>query len=381
MKRIYLSSPHMGEKEEVYIKEAFDTNWIAPLGPHVNAFEEELATYIDKPYAVTLSSGTAAIHLALKAVGVTKGDIVFCSTLTFAASCNPICYEGAIPVFIDSEPGSFNMSPHALQKALEDYTPKAVIVVNLYGQSADMDEIVAICNLHNVPIIEDAAESLGATYKGRKSGTMGTIGIYSFNGNKIITTSGGGALVCDEEETMKKVKFWATQAKEPERYYHHKEIGYNYRMSNICAGIGRGQLEVLEERIAKKKEIYQLYQSSFKDIEEIEMAPIYTKGESNYWLSVMTLQKGIGVKPLDVILALEAHNIESRNVWKPMHLQPVYADCAFYNHYEEGISVAEEWFNQGVCLPSDTKMTCEEQLRVIQIIRGLLGAVEQDLCI
>lgn len=370
----------MGEKEQVYVKEAFDTNWIAPAGPHINAFEQRLAAYITKPYAVALSSGTAAIHLALKAVGVTKGDIVFCSTLTFAASCNPICYEGATPVFIDSEPDSFNMSARALQRAFEDYTPKAVVVVNLYGHSANLDEIAAICNLYDVPIIEDAAESLGATYKGRMSGTIGKVGIYSFNGNKIITTSGGGALVCDDEAVMEKVKFWSTQAKEPVRYYQHEELGYNYRMSNVCAGIGLGQLQVLEQRIAKKKAIYTLYKEAFGDVPKIEMAPIDPQGEPNYWLSVMSIKEGSTVTPLDIILALEEQNIESRHVWKPMHLQPVYKNHAFYNHYEEGISVAEDWFNRGVCLPSDTKMTEEEQVRVIHIVRSLFEAVEQQAC-
>ncbi len=376
-KRIYLASPHMGGLEEVFVKEAFDTNWIAPLGANVDGFEKELSEYVGSKTGAALSSGTAAIHMALKAVGVEKGDKVFCSSLTFAASCNPIIYEGGIPVFIDSEPESHNMSPVALEKAFKDYEekgemPKAVIVVNLYGQSADMDKIMEICKKYNVLIIEDAAESLGATYKGKNSGTFGEYGIYSFNGNKIITTSGGGMLVSNNEEGIAKVRFWSTQARDKARHYEHTELGYNYRMSNIVAGIGRGQLRVLEDRIAKKKEIFETYKEAFKNIEDIEMMPVCEYGEPNYWLTTITLNENSKVKPLDIILALEKENIESRPIWKPMHIQPYYKEYDFYSHNdEEEISVSEDIFNRGVCLPSDTKMTKEEQERVIKIIKAL----------
>ena len=376
-KRIYLASPHMGGLEEVFVKEAFDTNWIAPLGANVDGFEKELSEYVGSKTGAALASGTAAIHMALKAVGVKKGDKVFCSSLTFAASCNPIIYEGGIPVFIDSEPESHNMSPVALEKAFKAYEekeemPKAVIVVNLYGQSADMDKIVEICKKYNIPIIEDAAESLGATYKGKHSGTFGEYGVYSFNGNKIITTSGGGMLVSNNKEGIAKVRFWSTQARDKARHYEHTELGYNYRMSNIVAGIGRGQLRVLEDRIAKKKEIFETYKYAFKDIEDIEMMPVCEYGEPNYWLTTITLNENSKVKPLDIILALEKENIESRPIWKPMHIQPYYKEYDFYSHNdEEEISVSEDIFNRGVCLPSDTKMTKEEQERVIKIIKEL----------
>lgn len=376
-KRIYLASPHMGGLEEVFVKEAFDTNWIAPLGANVDGFEKELSEYVGSKTGAALASGTAAIHMALKAVGVEKGDKVFCSSLTFAASCNPIIYEGGIHVFIDSEPESHNMSPVALEKAFKDYEekgemPKAVIVVNLYGQSADMDKIMEICKKYNVPIIEDAAESLGATYKGKHSGTFGDYGIYSFNGNKIITTSGGGMLVSNNEEGIAKVRFWSTQARDKARHYEHTELGYNYRMSNIVAGIGRGQLRVLEDRIAKKKEIFETYKEAFNEIEDIEMMPVCEYGEPNYWLTTITLSENSKVKPLDIILALEKENIESRPIWKPMHIQPYYKEYDFYSHnYEDEVSVSEDIFNRGVCLPSDTKMTKEEQERVIEIIKNI----------
>lgn len=373
--RIYLASPHMGGEELKYVHEAFTSNWIAPLGPNVNHFEQELANYVGVNNACALSSGTAAIHLGLKALGITEGDIVFCSTLTFSASCNPIIYLGATPVFIDSNKETWNMCPLSLALAFEEAVtqgklPKAVVVVNLYGQSADMDPIVELCQKYQVPILEDAAESLGATYRGRYSGTIGEIGIYSFNGNKIITTSGGGMMVSNEEAYTKKATFWATQSREAERHYEHKEIGYNYRMSNVVAGIGRGQLKVLNERITKKKEIFNMYQEAFKDIQEIEMMNICDYGKSNYWLSVMTLSEDSRVKPLDIMMELESHNIESRPVWKPMHLQPIFKQYPFFT-VSEGISVAEDYFNRGICLPSDTKMTTEQQKQVIAYIRAL----------
>lgn len=373
--RIYLSSPHMGGNEIKYINEAFEENWIAPLGPNVSNFEKEICKYTNASYATALASGTSAIHLALKSLGVKSGDLVFCSSLTFSATANPITYLGATPVFIDSDYESWNMSHIALQKAFDyflenDKKPKAVVIVNLYGQSANYDKLKKICDKYEVPIIEDAAESLGATYKGKYSGTVGDIGIYSFNGNKIITTSGGGMLVSNIEKYTKKALFWATQSRENERHYEHKEIGYNYRMSNICAGIGRGQLEVIEDRISKKKQIYELYKEGFKDIKEIQMMNICDYGRSNYWLSVMTIDKNSKVKPIDIILALEKENIESRPVWKPMHMQPIFKDYKFFSALENQ-SVSEDLFNQGVCLPSDTKNSLSDFKYIIDIIKKL----------
>lgn len=375
MSKIYLSSPHMSDEEyeKKFIKEAFDTNWIAPLGENVNKFEEELARYVGAKHAAALSSGTAAIHMALKATGVSKGDVVFCQSLTFSASANPIIYEGATPVFIESEKESWNMSTEALEKAFEKYpNPKAVIVVNLYGTPANMDKIVKICEKYNVTLIEDAAESLGATYKGKQTGTFGKYGVFSFNGNKIITTSGGGMLVSDDEERIKKVRFWSTQARDKARHYEHTEIGYNYRMSNILAGIGRGQLKVLNSRIEKKTEIYNTYKEAFKDIKDIEMKEIPENTVPNHWLSVITIKEDSKVKPLDIMIALENENIESRPVWKPMHLQPVFKKYDFISTAKEGEkSISEDVFNRGVCLPSDTKLTKEEMDRIISIIKNL----------
>ena len=371
-KRIYLASPHMSKEgyEQKYVKEAFDTNWIAPLGENVNKFEEELANYVGAKHAAALSAGTAAIHMAFKALDVKKGDIVFCSDLTFSATANPIIYQNATPVFIDSEKETRNMDPKALEKAFEKYpNPKAVIVVHLYGIPSKIDEIKEICDKHNVPLVEDAAESLGATFRGKQTGTFGKYGIYSFNGNKIITTSGGGMLVSDDEERIAKVRFWSTQAREKVRHYEHKEIGYNYRMSNIVAGIGRGQLKVLDERLAQKKHIYDTYKEGFKDISDIKMAPIPENTKPNFWLSVLTIKENSKVKPIDIMEALEKENIESRPVWKPMHMQPVFKDYDFIKVEEEPVST--ELFENGVCLPSDTKMSDVEQNRVIEIIKNL----------
>lgn len=381
--RIYLASPHMGGEEMNYIKEAFDTNWIAPLGPNVNNFEKEVAEYVGINGATALSSGTSAIHLGLKCLGVGRGDIVFCSDFTFSATCNPIIYEGAIPVFIDSDYETWNMSPIALEKAFEDAKkneamPKAVIVVNLYGQSADYDKLNEICSKYNVPIIEDAAESLGATYKGTYTGTIGEIGIYSFNGNKIITTSGGGMMVSNNVNYTKKATFWATQARDNARHYEHSELGYNYRMSNIVAGIGRGQLKVLETRVEQKKKIYEAYKEAFSEIEDIEMMPVFDK--PNYWLSVMTIKEDSQVKPLDIILELEKENIESRPVWKPMHMQPFYKDYKFFSSVmsDEDRSVGEDLFNRGVCLPSDTKMSEEDVEKIINIVKKCFEEANQE---
>lgn len=371
-KRIFLASPNMSKEgyEQKYVKEAFDTNWIAPLGENVNKFEEELADYVGIKYAAALSSGTAAIHMAFKALDVKKDDIVFCSDLTFSATANPIIYQNATPVFIDSEKDTWNMDPKALEKAFEKYpNPKAVIAVHLYGTPAKIDEIKAICDKHNVPLVEDAAESLGATYKNKQTGTFGKYGVYSFNGNKIITTSGGGMLVSDDEERVAKVRFWATQSREKARHYEHKEIGYNYRMSNIIAGIGRGQLKVLDERIGQKTNIYNNYKEAFKDIKDIEIQEEPENTKPNHWLSVITLKEDSKVKPLDIMVALEKENIESRPVWKPMHMQPVFKDYDFIKIEEEPVS--KDLFERGVCLPSDTNMTKEEQERVINIIKRL----------
>jgi len=358
--------------EKNYIDEAFRTNWVAPLGPNIDGFEKELAAYVGIGHAVALTSGTAAIHLALKALGVGEGDVVFCSTLTFSGSANPILYEKATPVFIDSDYASWNMSPKALEKAYEKYpNPKAVIVVNLYGQAADFDEIREITSRYGTPIIEDAAESLGATYKGVQTGTLGDIGIFSFNGNKIITTSGGGMLVCKNEEVVKKARFWSTQSRDAVPWYQHSEIGYNYRMSNICAGIGRGQLKVLDERIAKKKLIYDLYKRSFDDIHEIKMMPICDYGEPNYWLSCLTIDKVCDINPMNIIKALAKENIESRPIWKPMHLQPLFLSKPFFSSNDDKISESEDIFNRGICLPSDTKMTREDIDLVVGVVNKL----------
>ncbi|MGE7914325.1 aminotransferase class I/II-fold pyridoxal phosphate-dependent enzyme [Lysinibacillus xylanilyticus] len=371
--RILLSSPHMSGHEQKYIQEAFDTNWIAPLGANVDEFEQELAKYVEVNGAAALSSGTAAIDLALNLVGVEREDTVFCSTLTFIASANPILYRGAKPVFIDSEWDTWNMSPQALTRAFEDAQaggklPKAVIIVNLYGQSAKMDELLAICDSYGVPVVEDAAESLGSSYKGKKSGTFGQFGIFSFNGNKIITTSGGGMLVSDDVEALNRARFLATQARDAAKHYQHSVVGYNYRMSNVVAGIGRGQLEVLDERVGQKRAIFELYAKAFSEIDGLTMMPELEGTFSNRWLSTMTLNpEKIAISPYDLIDKLNEANIEARPVWKPLHLQPLFEGCQFYSHAENEI-VSEQLFEKGLCLPSDSKMTVEEQQRVINVI-------------
>ncbi|MDE5909989.1 MAG: aminotransferase class I/II-fold pyridoxal phosphate-dependent enzyme [Lachnospiraceae bacterium] len=378
-KRIYLSSPTMHGEEQEFIKEAFDTNWVAPLGPNVNAFEKELADYVGIDHASALSSGTAAIHLALKILGVGEGDVVFVPSLTFSATCNPIMYEKAVPVFIDSERDTWNMDPAALALAFEKYTPKAVIVVHLYGTPARLDEIMEICASHQVLLIEDAAESLSSTYKGRQTGTFGKIGIYSFNGNKIITTSGGGMLVAREEAFTQKATFLATQARDQARHYQHSQIGYNYRMSNIVAGIGRGQLLHLEEHKALKKAIYSKYKEAFSDISEISLNPLNKDGDANCWLSCMCIDPACGVTPGQVMDALEAENIECRPIWKPMHLQPVFEGYDFITQdgsvkdHGNTESVSAEIFEHGLCLPSDIKNTDADMDRIIGIVRRCFG--------
>ncbi len=376
-KRIYLSCPTMHGEEQEFIKEAFDTNWVAPLGPNVNAFEKEMEAYTGAGHASALSAGTAAIHLALRILGVGEGDYVFVPSLTFSATCNPVVYEKATPVFIDSERDTWNMSPEALKRAFEKYpSPKAVIMVHLCGTCAKLDEIMEICAQHGVPLVEDAAESLGSIYKGKHTGTFGKIGIYSFNGNKIITTSGGGMLVSSEEEITKKATFLATQARDPARFYQHSQIGYNYRMSNITAGIGRGQLLHIEEHKALKRKIYRQYQEAFADIPEISMNPLNPDGDDNCWLSCMTIAQGAHtsrgekITPDMIMDALEKENVESRPIWKPLHLQPVFAPYDFIMAKEGEGSVAEDIFERGLCLPSDIKNTPEDMELIIETVRG-----------
>ncbi|WP_316571713.1 aminotransferase class I/II-fold pyridoxal phosphate-dependent enzyme [Neobacillus sp. YIM B06451] len=373
-KRIYLSSPHMSGREQSYIQEAFETNWIAPLGPNVNAFEEEIAAYAGVNGAAAVSSGTAAIHLALELLEIGRGDRVFCSSLTFMASANPILYQGGEPVFIDSEPDTWNMCPLALKRAFKEAAqtnklPKAVIVVNLYGQSAKMDEISAICNEYEVPFIEDAAESLGSEYKGRKSGSFGKFGIYSFNGNKIITTSGGGMLVSDDVAALEKARFLATQARDPAPYYQHSTIGFNYRMSNILAGVGRAQLEVLDDRVKARRAIFNRYAEALGCIPGINFMPELEMTLSNRWLTTFTLDKNVTcVSPMDLINRLAEENIEARPVWKPLHMQPVFDGVNYYPH-EPGNCVSSALFANGVCLPSGSNMTLDEQERVIEAVK------------
>lgn len=371
-KKILLASPHMSEEEyeKDYINEAFETNWIAPLGKNVDKFENEIAKYVNTKSAVALSSGTSAIHMSLKALNIKQNDIVFCSDLTFSASVNPIIYQNAIPVFIDSEYESYNMCPKALEKAFIKYPKcKAVILVHLYGTPANIDEITKICKKYNVPIVEDSAESLGATYKNKQTGSFGKYGVFSFNGNKIITTSGGGAVVTDNIEKAEKIRFWSTQSREKTLHYEHLEIGYNYRMSNVLAGIGIGQLKVLQKRLDKKRKIYKMYKNEFEDIKEIKMQPIPKYTKPNHWLSVMTIDKKLD--PIKIIEKLKQENIETRPIWKPMHLQPVFKKYDFIT-VQENISISENLYNTGICLPSDTKMTEEQQKEVINIIRKLL---------
>ncbi len=368
-KPILLSTPHMGDRELEFVTEAFETNWIAPVGPHVNAFEQEFCRIIGASHAAAVSSGTAALHLALKLVGVGVGDEVFCSTLTFSASANPIAYLGAKPVFIDSDRLSWNMNPQLLAAALAQRAkvgklPKAVVLVHLYGQSADIDPIVRACQQYEVPLIEDAAEALGATYKGRSPGTFGRIGIFSFNGNKIITTSGGGMLVSEDASIAAKARFLATQARDPAPHYQHSEIGYNYRMSNVLAGIGRGQLLVLADRVAARRRNYEVYQAALGKLPGIEFMPEAHWGLATRWLTCLTLDPStFGAERETVRLALAEAQIEARPVWKPLHLQPIFADSECF-----GGEVAEDLFDRGLCLPSGSNLSDEDLERVIHAI-------------
>lgn len=374
---IYLSPPHMSGYEQQYVNEAFATNWIAPLGPNVDAFEREMAEYLNVAGTAAVCSGTAALHLAVRLLNIQPGDEVFCSTFTFIASANPILYLGAVPVFIDSDPESWNMSPQALQRALDERVrigklPKAVIIVNLFGQSANYDALRAVCAPYGVPIIEDAAESLGARYGGKASGTIGKIGILSFNGNKIITTSGGGMLVSEDFDLLEKARFLSTQARDSSRHYQHSELGYNYRMSNILAGIGRGQLKVLDDRVSARRNIFYRYREELSAHPGVEFMPEIDRDASTHWLTALTIDPELaGVNALAIMDRLAAAGIESRPVWKPMHRQPIFSNAAYYPH-EEDASISDRLFAHGLCLPSGSSLSPQNQARIIQIIQDIL---------
>lgn len=369
---IYLSAPHMSDEgyELEYIHDAFQKNWISPLGENVNEFEKAVKAYLGTDYVVALSSGTAAIHMALIMAGVQPGDRVFCQDLTFAASANPITYLGAEPVFIDSEYETWNMDPRALEKAIGLYgAPKAVIAVHLYGNPAKMKEICKICAAYNIALIEDSAEALGSEYDGRKCGTFGQYGILSFNGNKIITTSGGGMLLCKTEADAKHTLKLATQARDPFPWYEHTEVGFNYRLSNICAGIGRGQMKVLPDRVRRKQTIYRRYQSALADL-PVSLQPVLDNAVSNHWLTSLLIDEDCPVTPMDLLNALKAADIEGRHVWKPMHCQPIYQKYGFVSVSDTPVS--EDLFHRGFCLPSDSKMTEADVDRVSDVIAGCI---------
>ena len=374
--KIWLSSPHMGGTEMKYVQEAYDTNWVAPLGPNVNGFEIDLEEYVKSDAEIAcVSSGTAAIHLALILANVQLNDEVICQTFTFSASANPIAYQGANPVFVDSENDTWNMCPIALEEAIKDKIskgkkPKAIIVVHLYGMPAKIDEISNIAKKYQIALIEDAAEALGSTFKGQKCGTFGDYGILSFNGNKIITTSGGGAIVCKNEKDKQKAIFLSTQARDDAPHYQHSEIGYNYRMSNIIAGIGRGQMEVLDAHIGLRRDMNLFYKNIFKNVEGITVFEEPNNDYySNHWLSCILIDSGItGFTSHELRLQLEKDNIESRPLWKPMHLQPVFKECDYY-----GGNVSETLFNKGLCLPSGSNLAKEDRIRIEEVIRGLFN--------
>lgn len=373
-KKIWLSLAHMGGHEQDFIKEAFDTNWVVPLGPNVNAFEAALSAYLgENRHIVALSAGTAALHLGLVQLGVSAGDEVICQSFTFAASANPVVYCGGVPVFVDSEEDTWNMDPVLLEKAILDRKaktgkfPKAIIPVHLYGMPAKMDEICAVAEKYGIPVLEDAAEALGAEYKGRKCGTFGEFAALSFNGNKIITTSGGGALICRTEEQAKRTMFYATQARENRPYYQHEKIGYNYRMSNICAGIGRGQMKVLDAHVARRREIHTLYTRLLAGTPGITVKQAPSEDfDSNFWLTCILVDpEKYGMDYEALRQKFDAANIETRPLWKPMHMQPVYADAPFY-----GNGTAEKIFSQGLCLPSGSSLTDEDIARVVEILKA-----------
>jgi pyridoxal phosphate-dependent aminotransferase EpsN len=369
VRRIYLSPPDIGDAERRLVMDAFDSNWVAPLGPHVDSFEREVADVVGCRHAAALSSGTAALHLALLMLGVGRGDRVFCSTFTFSASANPIVYQGAEPVFIESEPGSWNMHPGLLEEELAASAragrlPKAVVVVDLYGQSADYDPIRAACARYDVPIVEDAAEALGASYKGRPAGSFGKLGVLSFNGNKIITTSGGGMLVADDAGLIERARFLATQARDPAPHYQHSTIGYNYRLSNICAAIGRGQLADLERRVARRRAIHDRYTRALSELPGLTFMPEAPYGHANRWLTCILVESELfGASHEEVRVALESANIEARPLWKPLHMQPVFSDCQYVgNRFSEGL------FARGLCLPSGSSLSDAEVDRVVEVI-------------
>ncbi len=373
--RIYLSLAHMGGSEQKFVKEAFDTNWVVPLGPNVNGFEKDLNTYLQEDsHVVALSAGTAALHLGLVLLGVQAGDEVICQSFTFAASANPITYLGATPVFVDSEADTWNMCPKLIEQAIVDRVkqtgkkPKAIIPVHLYGMPAKMDEIMEIANRYEIPVLEDAAEALGARFDGQKCGTFGSFGVLSFNGNKMITTSGGGALVCKSTESAGEAMFYATQARDAAPHYQHTKIGYNYRMSNICAGIGRGQMEVLDSHVARRRAIHKLYTDLLSTIPGITVLQNPSdKFESNFWLTCIVVDAAVvGFTREEARLALEADNIESRPLWKPMHMQPVFAESPFY-----GDGTSEQLFEDGLCLPSGPTLTDADICRVVEVIKRL----------
>lgn len=371
--KIWLASPYMHGEEQHFVKEAFDTNWVSTVGENLNRLEKGICDYVGCNAAVALSAGTAALHLAVKLANVQQGDIVLCSDMTFAATVNPVSYEKGVQVFIDSERDTWNMDPKALELALKKYNGrvKAVIVANLYGVPAKLDEIVALCDAYHVVLIEDAAESLSATYKGQQTGSFGKYNAISFNGNKIITTSGGGMLLSNDMEAINKARFWSTQARDAAPWYQHSELGYNYRMSNILAGIGRGQLMHLDEHAAQKKAIYQRYEKGLADL-PIQMNPYLDCSEPNFWLSCMTIDQELvdsgKVTPEKIRLTLAEYNVESRPIWKPMHMQPFYADSDYIT--VENDNVSEDIFARGICLPSDLNMTAEQQDIVIEIIKS-----------
>ena len=374
MKRILLSVPHMGGNELRYVQEAFETNWLSTVGPNLTAFEREFSARIGLP-AVALASGTAAIHLGLRLLGVGPGDEVFCPTLTFVASVNPVRYLGGRPVLVDSDRETWNLDPQVLADALRERArcnrlPRAVVPVHLYGQPADMHPILEACARYEIPVLEDAAEALGSLYHGKPAGTLGQVGVFSFNGNKVITTTGGGMLVSPNREWVAKARFWSTQARDPGIAYEHSEMGYNYRMSNVLAGIGRGQLEVLDLRVEQRRAIAFRYREAFADLPGIELMPQAHYGLHTNWLSCFLIDEDkFGCTRDDMICALDAANIESRPVWKPMHLQPLYAAAERY-----GGEVAEDLFRRGICLPSSSSLTVEEQLYVVNQVRRLAGA-------
>lgn len=375
MHRIYLSPPHLGADELDLVRDAFASNWIAPLGPHVDAFEREFAHTVGVPHAAALSSGTAALHLALRLVGVQPGDAVICPTLTFCATANPIIYEGGVPVFLDVDPATWNLDPNLLrdelrQRAARGRLPRAVLAVDLYGQMADYDALLDTCAHYGVPVIEDAAEALGATYRGRPAGSFGRCAAFSFNGNKIITTSGGGMLVAHDAELIERARFLAAQARDPAPHYQHSEIGHNYRLSNVLAAIGRGQLRVLDERVAARQHVFATYRERLAELPGIALQPQVDYGTSNNWLTCVTIDpETFGATREDVRRALEAANVEARPVWKPLHLQPVFADCP-----HRGGDVARRLFERGLCLPSGSALTDDEQERVVRVIHGVHAA-------